>query len=76
MCCVGSHVVNLGLKLWAITPIMNHRALFRLSSPGGIDCIMKISFSLGNTLCPDITLLTNIALHKESDNYCMKLKKR
>lgn len=32
---VGSHVVNLGLKLWVITPIMNHHALFRLWSPEG-----------------------------------------
>lgn len=31
--CVGSHVVNLGPKLWVITPIMNHHALFRLLSP-------------------------------------------
>lgn len=65
--CVGSHVVDLGLKLWVITPIMNHHALFRLSSPVGIDCIMKLSFSLSNTLCPHITLLTNMALNMESD---------
>lgn len=68
VCCVGSHVVDLGLKLWVITPIMNHHALFRLSSPTGIDCIMKLSFSLSNTLCPHITLLTNRALCTESDN--------
>lgn len=73
VCCVGSHVVNWGLKLWVITPIMNHHALFRLSSPKGIDCIMKTSFSRSNSLCPYITLLTTIALHKKSDNYCMKL---
>jgi len=66
--CVGSHVVDLGLKLWVITPIMNHHALFRLSSPTGIDCIMKLSFSLSNTLCPHITHLTNTALHMQSDN--------
>lgn len=50
MCVVQDHVENLGLKLWVITPIMNHHALFGLSSPRGIDCIMKISFSLSNTL--------------------------
>ena len=64
---VGSHVVDLGLKLWVITPIMNHHALFRLPSPSGIDCIMKLSFSLSNTLCPHITHLTNIAVHTKSD---------
>lgn len=73
LCCMQSHVANSGLKLWVITPIMNHHGLFRLSSPRGIDCIMKISFSLSNTLCPYITLFTNKALHKESDNHCIKL---
>lgn len=66
VCCMGSHVVDLGLKLWLITPIMNHHALFRLSFPTGIDCIMKLSFSLSNCLCPHVTLLTNTALHRES----------
>lgn len=64
---VGSHVVDLGLKLWVITPIMNHHALFRLSSPTGIDCIMKLSFSLNYTLCPHITLLIIRALDTKFD---------
>lgn len=63
VCCVGSHVVDLGLKLWVITPIMNHHALFRLSSPKGIDCIMKLSFSLSNAMCPHITLLKYSSTH-------------
>lgn len=66
--CVGSHVVDLGLKLWVITPIMNHHALFRLSSPTGTEFIMKLSFSLSDTLCPQITFVSNIAPYTESDN--------
>lgn len=62
---VGSHVVDLGPKLLVITPIMNHHALFSLSSSRGIYRIMKLSFSLRHTLCPHTTHLTNTAVHKE-----------
>lgn len=61
------HVVGLGLKLWAINPIMNHHALFRLPFPTGIDCVMKLSFSHSKTLSSHNSLKQYGCTHK-TDN--------